>query len=42
MSEPVIGSALGLLFFQEVPTFIFLVGGALMLLAVYIASFKLK
>jgi len=36
--EPVIGSMLGLLFFREIPTFMFLIGATLMILAVFIAT----
>lgn len=40
MSEPMIGSFLGLLFFQEIPTVPFLIGAALLLFSVAIAVKK--
>ena len=40
MSEPVIGSILGLIFFQEIPTVLFLLGAGLLLAAVAIAVKK--
>lgn len=40
MSEPIIGSILGLIFFQEIPTVLFLIGAPLLLLSVAIAVKK--
>lgn len=40
MSEPIIGSVLALIFFQEIPTLIFLIGAALMIFSVAIAVRK--
>lgn len=40
MSEPIIGSILGLLFFQEIPTVMFIIGAGLLLLSVAIAVKK--
>jgi drug/metabolite transporter (DMT)-like permease len=42
MAEPVIGSILALIFFKEFPTTIFLIGGAIMIVAVATTTFKLK
>lgn len=39
--EPVLGSFLGLVFFNEFPTTTFLIGAVVMLTAIYIATFKL-
>lgn len=40
MSEPIIGSILAFIFFQEIPTMIFLIGAAIMILSVTIAVRK--
>ena len=40
MLEPIIGSLLGLFFFHEIPTLLFLLGAFLMLTAIYIAVKK--
>jgi len=42
MSEPVIGSLLGLFLFKEIPGLIFIIGATLLLLSVYISVRKLK
>lgn len=41
MSEPAIGSLLAFLFFREIPSLLFIIGAAIMLLAVYIATKKI-
>lgn len=40
MSEPIIGSILALLFFQEIPTLLFLIGAGLLILSVTLAVKK--
>jgi drug/metabolite transporter (DMT)-like permease len=40
--EPVIGSVLGIIFFREIPSPTFIVGALEMLLAIYIASFRIE
>lgn len=39
--EPIIGSIIGMVFFRELPTPVFIVGAVEMILAIYIATFKL-
>jgi drug/metabolite transporter (DMT)-like permease len=42
MSEPIIGSFLGFVFFREIPTLLFVGGAVLLLVSVVVATFKLK
>lgn len=39
--EPIIGSLLGLFFFQEIPSLLFMLGAIIMIIAIYLATFKL-
>ncbi len=40
--EPLIGSLLGLLIFHEIPSVIFMIGAVIMIITIYIATFKLE
>lgn len=41
MLEPIIGSVLGLILFQEIPSLLFLLAAVIMIIAIYIATSKL-